>query len=816
MRRFARASAVPALTVAAGLGLASPPAFAQEVEPIDIEVPTVVLDVSVAAAAGGDSDAELDLANLVQSAARGVTTVQQAPAIVTVVTQDEIRDRQFQTFEDIIDTVPGWLRTAPIHNADPYPLVRGQIQAAQLLHDGLSMFDPYPNNTNFYRVQPVELMKRVEFISGPGGVLWGSNSLVGIINVITKDAEDVDGVEAGIAGGHGDGDRAVFRTYLMAGEPDLLGGKLKVFGHASFETYRGPAFEMPQVVFSSPSPQPNAANLYGPLTESNPSRSSLFNLHGKATMGNLQLRVHYPIVERYVPMGFPGSVSQETIPGDSARDPVTGELLCPDEEPYLDPTGQCFDKHRASRNGQLDFLDRYAVLEYRTRLAGGRAGVTVKAYAVDFQRHFATVLSVAPSALVQGGLSFDVDVSAYRTGGQIDGDVELPRNARLLYGMEAFHEWAPDNTRRSRQGAGTEAVFRGPYNLSRLPIQCPRDVAANGEVFILEGCPLTFGFEASRTVLGAYLNPQWRPNKKLILDLGGRVQIAPGALGNLSYDLTPTVGGSVVYSFLENWNLKLNVAQGFRPPVFNNLVTNGEAVTLDGREDLKVETSTAGQAEVNARLFRGQGRIRELNFRTDYSYTLIQNLIQLVAGRYDNSADRGIHSVEFLGKLYVQGGHRVELGYTFLESNVADTGAGRNAPNHWFNLSAVFNLIDETLSATSTLRVLGAMEDPNRIVEHRGFQYDELGRILDPAGNVRNLSVTPTELSLDRLPPSADIMLGVTYTPVPSFSVEASLFNAFNARYYQPDVFQSYEPRFEYLPNPYEDVRGYLTATYRR
>ena len=50
------------------------------------------------------------------------------------------------------------------------------------------------------------------------------------------------------------------------------------------------------------------------------------------------------------------------------------------------------------------------------------------------------------------------------------------------------------------------------------------------------------------------------------------------------------------------------------------------------------------------------------------------------------------------------------------------------------------------------------MEDPNRIVEHRGFSYDELGRVVDPMGMVRNLGVTPTELTLDRLPPSADIM----------------------------------------------------------
>ena len=45
----------------------------------------------------------------------------------------------------------------------------------------------------------METIKRVEMITGPGGVLWGSNSLLGILNVITKDAEDVEGVEIGAA-----------------------------------------------------------------------------------------------------------------------------------------------------------------------------------------------------------------------------------------------------------------------------------------------------------------------------------------------------------------------------------------------------------------------------------------------------------------------------------------------------------------------------------------------------------------------------------------------------------------------------------------
>ena len=43
-----------------------------------------------------------------------------------------------------------------------------------------------------------------------------------------------------------------------------------------------------------------------------------------------------------------------------------------------------------------------------------------------------------------------------------------------------------------------------------------------------------------------------------------------------------------------------------------------------------------------------------------------------------------------------------------------------------------------------------------------------------------------------------------------------SVFNAFNARYYQSDVFYSYEPRLEFLPNPWarnaHEARLYRTG----
>jgi outer membrane receptor protein involved in Fe transport len=271
-----------------------------------VEVPAVVLDPGDAAA-GPSADDALDLANIVQSAAKGVTTVQEAPAIVTVVTADEIRDRQFRDLQQLYDTVPGWQTVGLYHSAFYTPLVRGQVQAVQYLHDGLSLFDPFVNVPAATRALPMELVKRVEMITGPGGVLWGSNSLLGILNVITKDAEDLEGVEVGGSLGHGPGDRYAARAYAMAGDGDLLGGKLKAFAHGSVETYQGPELMLPLLLYHGALPQPNSTNLYGPLTATDQAQSVLVSLTGKLT--------YY----RY--SGYPSGLSEITLRNQLAKFP---------------------------------------------------------------------------------------------------------------------------------------------------------------------------------------------------------------------------------------------------------------------------------------------------------------------------------------------------------------------------------------------------------------------------------------------------------------------------------------------------------------
>jgi outer membrane receptor protein involved in Fe transport len=246
-------------------GVASRVAHAQ-----DVEVPILVTETTESGQVA-ESDDELDLANLVTSAAKGVTTVQEAPAIITIVPAEELRDGQARFLTDIIDTLPGFMRINSFFGSFALPVSRGVVQAVLPLHDGFSMFDPLFNVMTVNRSLPLEMVKRIETISGPGGVLWGANGFMGVLNVITKDAEDIDGVQAAVSYGDGKGDSSAYRVYALAGMPGLFGHEdWGLVLHASYESFKGELLTMSPHMFSTPLPNPNSAYIYGPLTESDP------------------------------------------------------------------------------------------------------------------------------------------------------------------------------------------------------------------------------------------------------------------------------------------------------------------------------------------------------------------------------------------------------------------------------------------------------------------------------------------------------------------------------------------------------------------
>jgi iron complex outermembrane receptor protein len=122
----------------------------------------------------------------------------QAPSAVYVITSDDI-DRSGVT------SLAEALRLAPNHevarvNSQTYNISsRGMnsVNASNkllVLVDGRSVYTPLFSSV-FWDQQDLMLadVDRIEVISGPGGTLWGSNAMNGVINVITKSSADTQG-----------------------------------------------------------------------------------------------------------------------------------------------------------------------------------------------------------------------------------------------------------------------------------------------------------------------------------------------------------------------------------------------------------------------------------------------------------------------------------------------------------------------------------------------------------------------------------------------------------------------------------------------
>lgn len=112
-----------------------------------------------------------------------------------------------------------------------------------LLVNGHSVNEPLAGSARFDRSAgiPLEMVDRIEVILGPGSVLYGSNAMLGVINVVTKRAKDFKGtrllVESELL--------TSVRAMTGAGyEFDLFGEPAEIT--ASLEYYQrfGPSFDL--------------------------------------------------------------------------------------------------------------------------------------------------------------------------------------------------------------------------------------------------------------------------------------------------------------------------------------------------------------------------------------------------------------------------------------------------------------------------------------------------------------------------------------------------------------------------------------------
>ncbi len=130
-------------------------------------------------------------------AARKVQKLNETPAALFVLTQEDIRRAGITSIPEALRMVPG-LQVARIHSSQWAINARGLNEqfASKLLVmiDGRTVYSPLRSQVN-WDVQGtlIEDIERIEVIRGPGASLWGANAVNGVINIITKSAKDTQG-----------------------------------------------------------------------------------------------------------------------------------------------------------------------------------------------------------------------------------------------------------------------------------------------------------------------------------------------------------------------------------------------------------------------------------------------------------------------------------------------------------------------------------------------------------------------------------------------------------------------------------------------
>ena len=193
-----------------------------------------------------------DLMNIrVYGASRYIQPASDAPVSVTVVTRDEIDKAGYRTLADILRAVRGFYISYDRQYS--YIGVRGFSNPGDYNTRVLLMVDGHRLNDATYEqamvgtefTLDVDMTARVEIIRGPASSLYGTNAVFAVINVITRKADEIHGMEF-------EGDGGSFNSYRgriayggrMAGVDAVLSGTF--YGSKGHNQLYYPEFNTPQ------------------------------------------------------------------------------------------------------------------------------------------------------------------------------------------------------------------------------------------------------------------------------------------------------------------------------------------------------------------------------------------------------------------------------------------------------------------------------------------------------------------------------------------------------------------------------------------
>jgi outer membrane cobalamin receptor len=152
---------------------------------------------------GVSTELEKLINSLISVASKKSLSTRETPGIVTLITEDDLKNWGCRDIMDALRMVPGL-----DFGVDVQGVVGlgsrgnwGHEGKILVLIDGQETNDILWGTTQFGNHYPIDNIKKIEVIRGPGSSIYGGFAELGVINIVTKSGEDLNGVHvSGIYG----------------------------------------------------------------------------------------------------------------------------------------------------------------------------------------------------------------------------------------------------------------------------------------------------------------------------------------------------------------------------------------------------------------------------------------------------------------------------------------------------------------------------------------------------------------------------------------------------------------------------------------
>ncbi|MDQ7835558.1 MAG: TonB-dependent receptor [Humidesulfovibrio sp.] len=164
---------------------------------------------------------------VVVSASRAQEPIRQVPRNVTVITREEIERSGGNSITDLLARQVG-VSQQNYFGTDRNSLVdlRGQgnlaAQNVLVMVDG-QRITPVDMAAAPLNTVPLSEVERIEIVRGPGGVIYGDRAVGGVINIITRKGDAVNGFSGSVGAGYGSFDSTKYNAAVRGRDGSVYG-----------------------------------------------------------------------------------------------------------------------------------------------------------------------------------------------------------------------------------------------------------------------------------------------------------------------------------------------------------------------------------------------------------------------------------------------------------------------------------------------------------------------------------------------------------------------------------------------------------------